>query len=76
MICPECKAEGQKSTVTSEGMMTTLIHVSPFWDEDGEYHYHDTNTVSEGFRCSKGHYWREVRKNQCPNPDCSWGKDA
>ena len=57
MICKECKSENKKSTITPNGGSVTCMGFSPYWDEDGEYHYHNPNRYSEWYSCSNGHVW-------------------
>lgn len=76
VICPKCEAAGEKSTVRYRGGSTTLMACSPFYDEDGEYHSHDTNTVTTGYECSGGHWWSVKTRGSCPNPKCDWKQDV
>ena len=75
MICPECKAQGLRSTVHSGGGSITLMGFSPYWDEDGVYHSHDPNQVSVSYHCSGGHSWGESKLRACPAPGCDYGED-
>lgn len=75
MICQTCKAEGQKSIVTPSHGGTTAMYCQPFYDENGVYHHHDSNTTTTGYTCSRGHRWSEVApKPKCPG--CSWPDKA
>jgi hypothetical protein len=74
MICQECKAAGQKSTVTPLGGSTTAMYCAPYYDEDGKYHHHDANVVTESFSCSNGHKWVSQKYNKCPG--CDWPNDV
>lgn len=69
MICEMCKEAGDKSTVTPGGSSTTLMYCSPYYDEDGNYHHHDSNKTKTFYKCSKGHSWSETRGNSCW---CGW----
>lgn len=73
MICPECQAAGQKSTVRELGGSVTLMHCPAFYDEEGRRHHHDMNTRTEGFRCSNGHTWEAKSKGRCW---CGWDGNA
>ena len=75
MKCPVCEDLKMKSCVHILSSSTTLIGgMNPYYDEDGEYHNHDTNWVSTAYSCTRGHKWGETRQNPCDNPKCSWGK--
>ena len=55
MICPICKAEGEKSTI-HVGMQTrTLMGWTPYYDEDGVLHDKDPNWTTTSLSCSRGH---------------------
>jgi hypothetical protein len=45
----------------------------PYYDEDGQYHNHDPNWTTQGFRCSKGHNWQTSSQKPCPN--CLYGRE-
>ena len=70
MICPECKEQGLKSKIYQHGMgSTTLMWCPPFYDEDGQHHNHDSNTTTQGYRCSNGHEWVKKSSGSCW---CGW----
>jgi hypothetical protein len=73
MKCDECVAEGERSTLTSLGGMTTLLGWHPYYDEDGNYHAHDPNETKSLYRCSRGHQFTKVTTPPCPScsPDPS-----
>lgn len=76
MKCPECVQDGSTSKVYGHGSTQTLMGWSgPFWGEDGERHSHDPNWITNGYRCSEGHYWAEKFKRRCPQPDCTYGRE-
>ncbi len=66
MKCPECVTQDLRSTVTSGGGTTTLAYSPPFWDEDGRYHSHDSNTSTYFYSCPNAHEWSE----QSTPPQC------
>lgn len=75
MKCPVCVEKQLKSTVTSLGSSVTTAYFPPFYDEEGEHHIHDYNTVRQGYKCSKGHVWGiTLDRSPCPNPNCNFGK--
>lgn len=68
MKCPQCIAEGKKSTVSSDGSMSTLMGFMTWCDEDGNTHQHDRNKVTTGYKCSNGHVFVSVRNGSpCPS---------
>ena len=60
VFCPVCQEQGLKSRVYPEGTTSTLIAHQPYYDEDGKWVGNDPNTVTQGFRCSRGHRWAKV----------------
>lgn len=71
MKCPVCEKEQLKSYVYPGTGSTTLLGHRPYYDEDGNYHYHDPNTTTVRYNCSNGHAWREQSKRRCPS--CDYG---
>lgn len=69
MKCPECQKEGKKSTVCVRFGETTLMYCSPFYDEEGNYHYHDINDTTTFYECSRKHAWSEISTGSCW---CGW----
>lgn len=69
MKCPECVKNGERSQVNVGTESTTLMYYQPYYDEEGVYHYHDMNTVTQTYSCSRGHSWATAIKNRCP---CGW----
>lgn len=65
MKCPTCIENDQTSTVTSHGSTTTLMPIHRYWDDYGNYHYHDPNTTTENLSCSNGHSWSKKHKDTC-----------
>lgn len=73
MICEQCKAEGKKSTVHAPGGgISTLMCEDRYYDEDGNYHYHDPNGLHVRWRCSNGHEWGKTSYRECPS--CEYNK--
>jgi hypothetical protein len=72
MKCPTCEGEGQKSNVYPGGTFSTLMFNHPYWDADGVYHFHDMNSHSTSFSCSRGHDWVVKSKNRCPAAGCTY----
>jgi hypothetical protein len=72
MICKQCKLNGVKSTI--DVIPLNKDHeFNPFYDENGQYHIHDSNLFEAIYRCSKGHQWSsESKKYVCW---CGWGKE-
>ena len=73
MKCPQCTKEGKKSQVYPGMCTTTLLFCPPYYDEDGKYHNHDSNTTTTQYKCSNGHEWVENTRGSCW---CGWGKTA
>lgn len=73
MICETCKGEGEKSSVTCHGAVTTCMGYYPYWDEDGVYHNHDPNSTRSIYKCSRGHEFSKTQLNRCPAKRCGWG---
>lgn len=71
MICQQCKDGGWSSRVHYTGSSTTLIGgAETYWDERGDVHIHDPNTVTKKYHCSLGHTWAEKNKARaCPTCD-------
>jgi hypothetical protein len=53
--CPICEKEGKKSKVFERGCHSTLMASYAYYDEDGNYHYHDPNVTTCEYGCSNGH---------------------
>jgi hypothetical protein len=75
MKCPECQAEGERSTVHAGAGFSTCMGYDRFWDEDGAYHSHDPNITTTSYRCSRGHSWPEEQFGRCPAEGCDWGSE-
>jgi len=73
LICPKCKEFGQKSTVSGGYGTSTAMYCQPYYDEDGKYHNHDSNSKSFQYSCSKGHLLFVSPSNRCSN--CDWGHE-
>lgn len=74
LFCPKCKELGLKSTVRNHGGSQTLMETSSYHDEDGKYHYHDPNSISQYHTCSNNHSFTSSRNHPCPNKNCDFGK--
>jgi len=59
VFCPVCQEKGLKSSVYVGHTTGTLIWNQPYYDEEGNYHYVDTNTYTTSYTCSLGHAWYE-----------------
>lgn len=78
MRCPKCLEQGEKHIVYPGARTTTLLSMSDhvFWDENNWAHDHNSNTLTDSYHCSRGHYWAVKRKNKCPVKQCDWNKSA
>jgi len=78
-FCLRCHRENKRSKVFSLGGHSTAMANADgeeFWDEDGVWHRHDVNVVTQMFQCSNLHRWQEKRRHRCPAPDCDWNRDV
>lgn len=73
MKCPYCEVQDKKSTVSVVGNSTTLMHTIPYYDEVGQYHYHDSNRYTIFLKCSNGHEWSDINTSGCPS--CGYGHE-
>lgn len=72
MICEECKKE-EKKNILHIGLTTvTAMHFEPYYDEKGQYHYHNRNITTTYYKCSNGH---EFTKNVSGSCWCGWSND-
>lgn len=74
MKCPACEREDLRSCVYPGMSTSTLMYFAPYYDEDGNYHMHDSNTHTTHYSCSNGHNWSESSTGRCPS--CDLGKDS
>lgn len=74
MKCPVCEEKKMKSCVYIGHSMSTLMYCTPYYDEEGLYHHHDSNTSTTTYTCSVGHAWSESQKGSCPS--CEFGRDS
>lgn len=70
--CPECKKEGERSTVRWRAGRGTDAGWEPYYDEAGVYHSHNPNSVKYPMSCSCGHKWTHTVRYRCPTRGCSW----
>ncbi len=73
MKCPFCVELKHKSRVYPGMGATTLMGWSSYYDEDGQFHSHDPNVTTTGYRCSEGHTWQ--RESLSPCPSCLYGRE-
>lgn len=59
MKCEKCVEQGLRSTIHIGASTSTLIAVSSYYDEDGNYRLDDPNVTTTGYSCSNGHHWVE-----------------
>ena len=57
--CPICKEQGIRSKVYIGTCLRTLMGISSYYDEDGNYHFKDPNITTCTYRCSNGHEFTE-----------------
>jgi len=79
MVCPKCKEEGKKSTISSQGgTMSTLMGNPTWYDEDGNVHHHDTNMSTTPYICTNGHELIIKNSVSCPSypENCDYHKPS
>ncbi len=74
MICEQCQQDGKTSTIQVGISGSTLVWCPPFYDEQGIYHIHDSNTITTQYKCSNGHNWAESTHKECPTCGKWWEK--
>jgi len=67
MKCPQCIKEGKRSKVYVGLSVTTTAGTESYYDEDGNFHFHDPNVTTTQYNCSNGHKWEENSRNECPS---------
>ena len=70
MKCPICVEKGIRSKVFAGMVKSTLKSCPSYYDEDGEYHNHDSNSRTYGYECSNDHKWKEIIHGHSCN--CGW----
>jgi hypothetical protein len=76
MICEECRKQGLKSKVFIGMQTCTAMYSDSYYDEDGNYHFHDPNITTTVYSCSNDHTWTvKTSGRRCPVSDCEWNKD-
>lgn len=72
MKCPHCVEKNLKSSIQkADAGHTTALSCPPYYDEEGKYHYHDSNVETSNYQCSNGHRFTKKRTGSCW---CGWGK--
>lgn len=73
MFCKQCQKEGKTSRVFMSAGCITAMYCAPFFDEQGKYHHHDSNTSTQEYTCSNGHKWTDVMHGfPCPSCGMTW----
>ena len=66
MICSECRKHGQRSRVyIIDSYYDLQIAQDRFFDEEGHWHVHDTNTSTTTYQCTNNHKWSETKYSMC-----------
>lgn len=73
MRCPTCIEQDKRSQVYPGMTAVTCMGWTPYYDEDGQYHSHNPNWHTTGFRCSEGHTWQTSSQKPCPS--CLYGRE-
>lgn len=71
MKCQKCIEENKTSRIFIGGSMSTLLHSSNYFDEEGVMHNHNPNKITSTYQCSNGHRWTEDGYENCKN--CDYG---
>lgn len=72
MICSECNKKGMKSKVFLNLGAVTCMPIHSYYDEEGNYHYHNGNGQPIRYHCTNGHIWHELKFKECPTCGLSW----
>ncbi len=72
IICPTCQENNLTSKVTELTSSTTAMYCKPFYDEEGNYHNHDSNKTTTVFECSNGHSFVRKGHKGCGVKDCTF----
>ena len=59
MKCPICIQLELKSTLNVGSSWSTVMNWQPYYDEEGNYHDDDPNTITTDYRCSNDHKFAE-----------------
>lgn len=68
-ICTACVQDQKQSIVHEHNTTTDSAGILPFFDNDGNRHYHDKNARRTILICENGHYWSVTHYNECW---CGW----
>lgn len=55
MKCKKCVKVGLRSRLKIGMSSSTAMGFEHYYDEEGDYHYHDPNATTTSYYCSKGH---------------------
>ena len=69
LICPECSKNSLRSIVRCGQVLVTQMDTDSYYDEDGDWHFHDPNTGTAQYHCSNNHHWN-VKSELAPCPTC------
>ena len=54
--CPTCVEHGTRSRLYVNEGSVTLMATHDYYDENGDYHFHNPNTQAMSISCSLGHW--------------------
>ncbi len=76
MICDTCKQQGLKSKVRIKSQNAIdFSQMDCYYDENGDWHIHDSNDYTDVMICENNHSWQVRHKPvSCANLRCQWGK--
>lgn len=66
ITCPECDAVGLKSRLRETEKIKTNGPAIKFYDEDGNFHNHDSRVTLTPIYCSNGHAFHHREIERCP----------
>lgn len=72
VICPVCAENNQTSIVKNYSSSSTLMYCQPYYDEQGNYHNHDSNKTTTHYKCSNGHSFTIKGHYGCKVKGCTF----
>jgi len=72
--CPFCEEEKKTSRLHVGASCSTLAGYEPYYDENGKFHNHDGNRVTQTTSCSNGHSFEMSGCMKCAS--CDYGTNS
>ena len=79
MLCIQCVQlqTTSKIIISNTPYQDIAWSVMNYYDENGNYHSHNKNTIQTMYRCTNGHTWVvESDIISCPLSNCTWTQVA